>query len=356
MTDISIEGTVYSVTMNPDLDRLVRSNDPSLQKMVEDRIRTLLRSGGTRFRYTLSRSDFTRLTHLYGEQYVADPGADLDQYFDIVNGRLFSRSVPTQLAVLYLFGSGVHYRPNTGALSAAGEAVAGFCMEQFGYRALVRPLGIMPDIVLWTNRAGVVHLALAEAKASTRQDPERLTEKSVCQFLVDIKTRAQGFSHHYEGYLIASQFCDGGKVLCSCLRVDLGCYAKSHRKPTGPEPGIHSTVHPYAEPEERLQGLSRLQAETGYARDEYLTSLLSEEATRSAMLALILLRKSLSQEAQGSLSQEEIDAYIFQVASKLGLTEQWLAGQELIRGTKAKEKAQVSKALVRFRKPNLDIE
>jgi hypothetical protein len=79
------------------------------------------------------------------------PARTLDQYFDIVNGRLFSRSVPTQLAVLYLFGSGKHYRPNTGALSASGEAIAGFCMEQFGYRPLVRPLGIMPDAVLWTN-------------------------------------------------------------------------------------------------------------------------------------------------------------------------------------------------------------
>jgi hypothetical protein len=94
--------------------------------MVEEKTRTVLRGGGSRFQYALSRSDFTRLTHLYGEQYVADPGADLDQYFDIVNGRLFSCSVPTQLAVLYLFGSGGQYRPNTGALSAAGEAIAGF--------------------------------------------------------------------------------------------------------------------------------------------------------------------------------------------------------------------------------------
>jgi hypothetical protein len=89
--------------MDASLDKLVRSNDVHLQKMVEERIKALVSAGGSRFQYTISRPDFTRLSHLYGEQYVADPGADLEQYFDIVNGRLFSRSVPTRLAVLYLF-------------------------------------------------------------------------------------------------------------------------------------------------------------------------------------------------------------------------------------------------------------
>jgi hypothetical protein len=120
MSDIVIEGTLYSISMDSGLDRLVRSNDPSLQKMVEDRIKALMNAGSRAFRYTLPRDDFRRLTHFYGEQYVADASADLDQYFDIINGRLFARSVPTQLAVLYLFGSGTQYRPNTGALSAAG--------------------------------------------------------------------------------------------------------------------------------------------------------------------------------------------------------------------------------------------
>jgi hypothetical protein len=356
MADTSIECAVYTVEMDRSLDRLVRSNDPSLQKMVEDRIKMVLRTRGQRFSYALPRSDFTRLAHVYGEQYVADPGADLDQYFDIVNGRLFSRSVPTQLAVLYLFGSGAHYRPNTGALSAAGEAVAGFCMEQFGYRPLVRPLGIMPDMVLWTNRAGVLHLALVEAKASTRLDPHRLIEKNVSQFLVDIKTRAQGFSHRYEGYLIAAQFCDGGKVLCCCLRIDLSSYGNSYRASAGPEPGIHSTVPPYGNPAERLQSLIRLQAETGDARDEYLTSLLSEEATRSATLDLIFGQMSSGQEQRMSLNQDRVDAHIFEVASKLGLAKQWAAGQELIREVKAKEKDHVTKALTRYQKPPLELD
>ena len=211
----------------------------------------------------------------------------------------------------------------------------------------------MPDIVLWTSRVGVPHLALAEAKTSTRQDPNRLIEKCVSQFLVDIKTRAHGFSHHYEGYLICAQFCDGGRVLCSCLSVDLSCYAKSHHE-VGPQPSIHSKVAPYGLPGERLQGLIRLQAEMASVQDEYLTGLLSEEATRSATLDLI--RQESLGTAHASLTQDQVEAYIFDVASKLGLAEQWAAGQDLIRDLKGKEKDHVTKALTRYQKPTLDLD
>ena len=348
MSVIRIDGMLYSISMDSGLDRLVRSSDPSLQKMVEEQIKTVMDASGRPFRYVIQRNDFRRLTHIYGEQYVADAPADLDQYFDIVNGRLFARSVPTQLAVLYLFGSGTQYRPNTGALSAAGEGIAGFCMEQFGYRPLVRPLGVMPDIVLWTNRAGILHLALAEAKASIRQGSQRLIEKNAAQFLLDIKTRALGFSYRYEGYLVAGQFSDGGKVDCACLHVDLSKYARSDVDGIDPRSGFNAMVPSHDQPGVRLEAVIRVQAETGEARDEYLTSLLSEEATRSAMLDLIFQRKSAS--------QDELDAYILHVASRLGLANQWAAGQELIRDVKAKEKADVSKALVRFRKPVLELE
>jgi hypothetical protein len=70
MIDSSVEPTVYQIEMDASLDRIVRSSDPSLQKMVEDRVRKLLRSPGTRFSYALSRTDFLRLSHIYGEQYV----------------------------------------------------------------------------------------------------------------------------------------------------------------------------------------------------------------------------------------------------------------------------------------------
>lgn len=348
MSDICVEGTVHSISMDTSLDRLVRTSDPGLQKLVEEKIGTLMRSAGRSFRYKVPRDEFKRQTHVYGEQFVSDAPADLDQYFDIINGRLFSRSIPTRLAVLYLFGSGNQFRPNTGALSAAGEAIAGLCMEQFGYRPLVRPLGVMPDIVLWTNRAGIIHLALAEAKASTRQDPQNLIEKNAAKFLVDVKTRAQGFSYRYEGYLIASQLRDGGTVRCSCLHVDLERYARPDITDRNNRTGFESAVPSYDQPEARLEAIIRLQAETVEARDEYLTSLLSEEATRAAMLELIFRQKSITEDA--------IDVYIARLASELGLSAQWAAAQELIRDTKGKEKANVSKALIRYKKPMLELE
>jgi hypothetical protein len=64
MNDTNIEVTVYSVVMDPALDRLVRSNDPHLGKMVEEKIRVSIHAGGRQFQYSLSRPDFTRFTHL----------------------------------------------------------------------------------------------------------------------------------------------------------------------------------------------------------------------------------------------------------------------------------------------------
>jgi len=157
----------------------------------------------------------------YGEEYVADPCVDLDQYFDIVNRRFFSRSIPTQLTVLYLFGSGKQYRASKTALSAAGEGVAGHCLERFGYRPLVRPLGVLPDAVLWTRRNGRLSLALAESKASATPDAKRLLEQHVFDFFVDVKTRATGFRYNYEGYLICTEFQDRRVIRCVALRVDL---------------------------------------------------------------------------------------------------------------------------------------
>lgn len=348
MRDFNIDCKLYSMAMDPGLDRLIRSNDPSLQKMLEDRVRAVLRAGGKHYRYTLPRQEFIRLTRTYGEQYVADAGADLDQYFDIVNGRLFSRTIPTQMVVLYLFGSGSHYRPNVGALSAAGEAIAGYCVEQFGYRAMVRPLGVMPDAVVWANRAGALYLALVEAKASTRNEPKRIIEKNAADFFVDIKTRAQGFGHRYEGYLIASQFHDGGIIDCVCLHVDLSCYSTSRASAAYPGSTIHVTVPGYDEPVVRVQSIIRLQADTAAAEDEYLTSLLSEEASRSAMIHLLSDQKSPA--------PKDVEAYIFRVASEIGLEKQWAAGQNLIREVKAKETEHITKALTKFRQPTLELD
>ena len=94
MSDLSIESTVYGIDMLA-IDGIVRSNDPSLEKLVQNKVKASLRHPQSKASYRLSRPDLKRLAQLYGEQYVADPSADLDQYFDIKNGRFFSRSIPT---------------------------------------------------------------------------------------------------------------------------------------------------------------------------------------------------------------------------------------------------------------------
>lgn len=53
MSDRAIELTVYEIQMDDALDRIVRSSDPSLQKLVEERIRNLLAGRGNRFSYAL---------------------------------------------------------------------------------------------------------------------------------------------------------------------------------------------------------------------------------------------------------------------------------------------------------------
>jgi hypothetical protein len=92
---------------------------------------------------------------------------------------------------------------------------------------------------------------------------------------------------------------------------------------------------------DRLRDIIRVQAETQATKDEYLTSLLSEEATRSATLALI-------HEGRVPKGAEEVDRGIWKTAEELRMREQWKAGQGLIKHTKAKEADEISHALVRY--------
>lgn len=343
----SLTGSLHSVTMSSHLDRLARSSDPYLRKRLEDELRPIIRATGRPFRFSLTDEELKRYTRTYGEQFVADPCGDLNQYFDVINGRFFSRSVPTQLVVLYLFGTGRQYRPNVGALSAAGEGVAGYCLERFGYQPLVRPLGVMPDAVAWTKRNGVLHLALGEAKASTRREPRKMLEQNAFQFFVDIKTRATGFRYNYEAYLICSLFKDGHEIECAVLHVDLGYYCGTSVASGGQD--ISAAVPAYDEPTDRLRNIIRLQAETGSVRDEYLTGVLSEEAARSATLALL-------KREQAPQTPEEVEQYIRNVAAQLGLAQEWQAGQELVKDIKEREEDVLKVAIQRYRKPEVDLE
>jgi hypothetical protein len=319
--------------------------------MLEGEIRGRTAGTGKVIQLKISENDFRNCVSTYGEQHVSSPSADLDQYFDIVNRRFYSRNIPTQLAVLYLFGNGKQYRASVTALSAAGEGVAGFCMENFGYRPLVRPLGVMPDAVLWTRRNGRLSLALTEAKASAASDPKQLLNKHAFQFFVDVKTRATGFTYGYEGYLICCNFQDGRHVECVTLRVDLGYFNAGRNAPasTDPSPGFDLTIPAYENPDDRLRAVIRVQAETCSAQDEYLTTILSEEANRSATLALIKQDNPPEESIQ-------VDAYVNQAARELGLEDKWKRGQMLIKDIKRVEEDKLMTAIQRFKKPDVNLD
>ncbi len=353
MTDYKISLTLYDIKIDAHLNTLVRSSDPYLRKMLEEEIRGRTAGPGKSFQFSVPENDFRTCVSTYGEQHVSNPSADLDQYFDIVNRRFYSRNIPTQLAVLYLFGNGKQYRASVtaGNEHRRRRPCTQYCMEKFGYRPLVRPLGVMPDAVLWTRRNGRLSLALAEAKASTASDPKQFAKQTCISVFVDVKTRATGFTYDYEGYLICCSFQDGRHVECVTLRVDLAYFNAGRNPPTStdPSPGFDPTIPTYENPDARLRAIIRVQAETCAAQDEYLTTILSEEASRSATLALIKQGNPLDESIQ-------VDAYVNQVARELGLEDKWKLGQMLIKDTKKAEEEKLTTAIQRFKKPDTNLD
>ena len=348
MSAYTITLAIYYIKMDSDLDQLTRSSDPYTQKVVEKEVTELLKRKCQNLDFKVSREELKLFGLQYGEQYVADPCDDLDRYFDITNGRLLSRTVPTRMALLYLFGSGKQYRPNSAALGVAGEAVAGYCMQKLGYSPLVRPLSMMPDVVLLAQRDKALRLALAEAKASTQKAPSYMLKQKAYQFLVDIKTRTTDSGCHYEGFLICCQFKDGGAVECVCLHVDLERYHRNRGVPTDTLLQFGGLTS-YDNPNERLCDIIRLQANISWTADKYLTSLLSEEADLTAMLALL---------KQGKPPEKlnDVETFITKQAEEIGLNTQWTHGQELVRERKRIREDAISRAIGRYQKPEFDME
>src|SRR6185437_6741369 len=83
-----VHGVAYSVQLNAHLDQLIRTNDPGLRKRLEQEFQPLM-GAGHQFRFELSEQELKRLARLYGEQYVAEPCQDLNEYFDVLAGRFF---------------------------------------------------------------------------------------------------------------------------------------------------------------------------------------------------------------------------------------------------------------------------
>src|SRR5437867_12800455 len=99
MNDFTLDATLYDLRIDQHLDRLIRSSDPYLKEQLEREVRSTLVSG-QRFQKALSEMDLKKFAITYGEQYVENPCTDLDRYFDLINGRFYSRQVPTQLAAV----------------------------------------------------------------------------------------------------------------------------------------------------------------------------------------------------------------------------------------------------------------
>src|SRR5205814_6021960 len=95
METYNISYTFYSIVFDARLDDRVRTKAPVLRGLVEKEVEALLKQPGQQTPFHPSREELTRHAHRYGEQYAEDPFGDLDRYFDILNGRFFSRDIPT---------------------------------------------------------------------------------------------------------------------------------------------------------------------------------------------------------------------------------------------------------------------
>jgi hypothetical protein len=346
VTDFIVDGTVHKVSLDYEFGQIVRTRDPILDREVKARVRRALDTRGEDVHAVISDHDFKACAHRFGEKYVADPGADLDQFFDIIHGRLFTRSIPVQLAVLYLFSSGFEYRANESALSAAGEAIAGWCMEHRGYQALVRPLGIMPDALFSKTVGARLLLALVEVKSSTRTKPRQQILEEAATFLMDIKSRANDFRFDYEAYLFAIHFTEKRRVTFQCLKVDVPLPCPDEvRIGNGYSAQKLNVVAGYDNPKARIQSLIQLQAATCSAQDGYLTELISDEASRTATLALLANKDAIS--------PDDVISYIDEIALTIGLANPWRDGQRLIAPVKFKEHEEIESAIRKGRKSSL---
>ena len=110
------------------LSGFTRSSDPYSRKLLENHVADLISNPGKQFHNTLTRTELTDLAHRYGEQYVDDPCADLDQYFDFINNRWPPRALQTRSVQHFLFSPGKSYIANISALCICGEGIAGYLM------------------------------------------------------------------------------------------------------------------------------------------------------------------------------------------------------------------------------------
>ena len=83
-------------------------------------------------------------------------------------------------------------------------------------------------------------------------------------------------------------------------------------------------------------------------QDEYLASLLSEEAVRSATLELFRQNRSPK-------NPSDVERYVKDIATQLGLDREWEKGQDLVKTTKGKEKDLINRAIKKYKQLDLDL-
>jgi len=181
------------------LERLIRSRILFIGRMYLDFHSTTLKEMVRRF----------------GETMIAAPEAELMRLFDVIEG-LAPRGVPTGFRRLYIPFSSLKY--SIAAVEGAiGEALAGLVMMKvYGFRALARPIGLSPDIVM--ERDSV--LALVESKATILSD----ITKGILEGAIRI---IDHFSHFrplvrermLEGYVIGTTLHDRNFFIVDVLRL-----------------------------------------------------------------------------------------------------------------------------------------
>jgi hypothetical protein len=323
-TTYDITGEIHSITLDSKLATLTRSSDPYTRDLLEKMVGQVTRRSGNPVHATLTRQELTHLAHEFGEQYAEAPCDDLDRYFDILNNRWRRHALATHSVQHYLFGGGKSYRASISALCSCGEALAGHVMRQFNYTPIVRPLGIMPDLLCDNGTT----YCLTEAKSSVASSPGALRDKSLHQFLVDVKTRATGFYYAYEAYLVCAQFQDGGKIGIAILHVDATGGHGARRHGGRPLPKA-----PDDQPEENLDRYLRLAATAGRDGDRYLAELLHDEAVRAAILAQLTAEQPVnvsdSNTAPGPEQRAaDVEGYVQRRVHELDLTAAWKALEE----------------------------
>jgi hypothetical protein len=346
MQPFQIRVSFHSVVLDSALDSLIISHaSPNTRRRLKNDISRRLVAGQKTFNYTIHSTELVRLSHDYGEQYVENLCVDVDRFFALENRRYTGPDrIRPELIVMHLFGR-TAYRPNISAFGAAGEAIAGYCLEQFGYRRLMRPLGVMPDILFQINRGDEAFLALTEAKASTVDSPRSMIQNNAFDFLLDITSRIKSTSFHYEGYLVASQFKDQHVVDCACLHIDLGYCRRPGAE--APKSIQLSPIPAYDKPGERLQSILHVIAETAPAKDRYLSALLTEEAKRTASIKLL-------EEGQ-DFSADLVTNHIRHLTSEMGVAQEWTEAEEQIgEGLRAEQDDLITTATVRYKHPGFE--